>query len=340
MNKNQLYWTSQFLWWFCFSLCLAVIVGERDASVFNFAICIFFNTFLGISFTHIFKSFFNKNIFETTQIKTFLSYGFIGILGGILLSLTFNSLILGCTAGLTFPKDSFHYLKLALVSFLGYAPWFILYYYNQYIHQFHQEQKVIVESENLIQNAELENLKSQLNPHFLFNSLNCIKALVRTDPPLAQKSIIQLSDILRRSLTLSESHTVNLIDELSMMQQYLELETIRFDKRLQYHFQLENKTLNFKIPSMSLHLLVDNAIKHGISRQRNGGEIYIHTRMHQQMLTITVRNTGKLDKNFSDTGLSLKNLRKRLQLRYSGKASLQIEEDEDHVVASLKIPII
>jgi LytS/YehU family sensor histidine kinase len=99
---------------------------------------------------------------------------------------------------------------------------------------------------------------------------------------------------------------IQLMDELLMMQQYLDLEKIRFDKRLTYHFKLENQSLNFRIPSMSLYLLVENAIKHGVSKLRKGGELFIHTRSEETHLYIIVRNTGVLEKKDNFYGTSLK----------------------------------
>ena len=165
------------------------------------------------------------------------------------------------------------------MGLLGSSIWISLYLSIRTVKQFYVDLRTEETVQNLIRSTELDSLKSQLNPHFLFNSLNSIKALVRIDPPLAQKSIIQLSDILRKSLTISETPMIQLMDELLMMQQYLDLEKIRFDKRLTYHFKLENQSLNFRIPSMSLYLLVENAIKHGVSKLRKGGELFIHTRL-------------------------------------------------------------
>lgn len=132
---------------------------------------------------------------------------------------------------------------------------------------------------------------------------------------------------------------IQLMDELLMMQQYLDLEKIRFDKRLTYHFKLENQSLNFRIPSMSLYLLVENAIKHGVSKLRKGGELFIHTRSEETHLYIIVRNTGVLEKKDNFYGTSLKNLERRLNHMYNGKAKLLFSEQEGMVIATLCIPI-
>lgn len=336
MNKNRLYWSAQLLGWLCFSICIILITIGPTASFVELLLLILANTSLGVLISQGLFVYFSKNNFSLPYLKSNLQE----CIGASFCCVLVSAFCLKGFTTILFPSNTqITWLNAFLISFLGIGIWLSLYITIRSIKQFYRDLRTEATVQNLIRTTELDNLKSQLNPHFLFNSLNSIKALVRIDPPLAQKSIIQLSDILRKSLTISEIPMVNLIEELSMMQQYLDLEKIRFDKRLTYHFKIENQSLNCRIPSMSLYLLVENSIKHGISKLRKGGELFIHTRIDGNSLFIIVRNTGGLEKKEHFFGTSLNNLAKRLQVMYAGKASLRVTEEENMVIAILAIPL-
>lgn len=335
MKMNRLYWSAQIFGWLGFSICMLLAIAPPSITFIDGMIMLFPINLIGQAIGFSLYKLLSRFQYNLNLLSRNIRIGFAFL---IVAALIFTLCFKGCIAILT-PHIELSWIKVSVMGLLGSSIWIYLYLSIRTVKQFYVDLRTEATVQNLIRSTELDSLKSQLNPHFLFNSLNSIKALVRIDPPLAQKSIIQLSDILRKSLTISETPMIQLMDELLMMQQYLDLEKIRFDKRLTYHFKLENQSLNFRIPSMSLYLLVENAIKHGVSKLRKGGELFIHTRLEDTHLVIIVRNTGVLEKKEDFYGTSLKNLERRLNHMYSGKAQLLFTEQENMVVATLSIPL-
>ena len=181
---------------------------------------------------------------------------------------------------------------------------------------------------------ELKNLRSQLNPHFLFNSLNSIRALIELDPPKAKEAVTKLSGLLRRSLIMGKENLVRLDEELEMVSNYLELEKIRFEERLAVNWETEKSMSAFMVPPFILQMLVENAIKHGISNLIDGGEITIRTERSEGDVFITVINSGSLGNN-ADTGIGIQNTRRRLDIQFRGTVDLELRQEGDKVVARL-----
>lgn len=188
--------------------------------------------------------------------------------------------------------------------------------------------------------AQLQQLSAQLNPHFFFNSLNSVKALVSTNPSKARRAIDLLSDLLRNSLYGNNKALIPLGDEMSLVNDYLELEKIRYDDRLQILVKIDEYANDCKIPHLCIQTLVENAIKHGIAQQKNGGKISIAVTAEQGYITICVENPGRLNGLNTTTGLGLKNLRERLELQYQGEASFTIIElPGERVLSTIKIRV-
>jgi two-component system LytT family sensor kinase len=184
---------------------------------------------------------------------------------------------------------------------------------------------------------ELKNLRAQLNPHFLFNSLNSIRALVGLDPEQAKTAITRLSTLLRHSINLGKHQLIKLSDEMELVKNYLELEKIRFEERLRIRYDVPENTLNCEIPPLMLQTIVENSIKHGISKSIEGGEISVVTSLIDKTLFITISNTGKLDNTLAENGVGLENTRKRLEIIYGENASFDINQNGDNVVAEINI---
>jgi len=210
-------------------------------------------------------------------------------------------------------------------------------------HMYHYAQREInITKENarlsiIAKDAQLNNLSAQLNPHFLFNSLNNIKALVIENPDSARRAIDLLSDLLRTSLYRNDM-LITLKDELALVNDYLELEKMRFEERLQVSIETDTGLLTALILPLSIQSLVENAIKHGIAKQNNGGLIAINIAQAGGLIKITVSNPGKLDIKKKTAGLGLKNLEERLKLQYNGNARFDLEQQGEIVLATLLIP--
>lgn len=189
--------------------------------------------------------------------------------------------------------------------------------------------------------ARLRNLQAQVNPHFLFNSLNSVRALILEDAPRAVEAVTWLSTLLRYSLRADRNHRVPLAEELDMVEQYLALEKLRFEERLQVSLDVPSELRSALMPPLLLQTLVENAIKHGIAHLPAGGRLAIHARSEQQHLLLTVRNDGRLTSQprTEGTGLGLSNARERLALLYGAQASLDLHEDSDGVLATVRLPL-
>jgi sensor histidine kinase YesM len=212
-------------------------------------------------------------------------------------------------------------------------------------HLYHYAQREInITKENarlelITRDAQLNNLSAQLNPHFLFNSLNNIKALIVENPKSARRAIDLLSDLLRTALSRRDVQLVTITEELNLVRDFLELEKLRFEERLQFCIECDETLRDILIIRFCIQTLVENAIKHGINQQKDGGIICIKIKSVEDIIKITVQNPGKLNIDPDREGLGLKNLGERLKLQYKGEAKFAIaNKDEGAILATIVIP--
>lgn len=225
----------------------------------------------------------------------------------------------------------------SLATFLMYFLWALFYYIYHYFERYNSALKY----EALKNEIELNNLKSQLNPHFIFNALNSIRALVDENPSKSKDAITQLSSILRSSLVINRNKLTRFTDELHTVQDYLDLETIRFEERLRTKFSIDPRSKNFTVPPLMIQTLVENGIKHGISKLQKGGEISVQTKVKDDTLYIKIRNNGQVphQKLNGSKGFGVENTKQRLKLLYGKKATFRmVNEDENTVLTEIAIP--
>jgi len=234
-------------------------------------------------------------------------------------------------------------LSNAMIFFIIFFNWNMIYFSIQF---FNNWNKAEVEKWKLaaeIKDAQLGSLKSQINPHFVFNTINNIRSLILEDKEKARDMLLNFSDLFRYALKNTDQSKVTLEDELEIVNQYLELLSIQFENKLKYKIDIDDGLENMAVPPMMLQLLVENAIKHGISQFKEGGSILIDIDQGNGFLNIHVKNTGSLSKSAKlgdKLGIGLENIRKRLDLIYNGKANLQMNEIDNFVIASIKIPVL
>ncbi|MFT6214953.1 MAG: hypothetical protein ACJAS3_001350 [Roseivirga sp.] len=239
---------------------------------------------------------------------------------------------------------------LVLISFsfiASYAMYFLCWSAIYFAYQFLQKNREVeIEKWKLqatVKDAELSALKSQINPHFIFNSLNNIRSLVIEDAEKARDSITHLSDLLRFSIQFDPYEKVSLDKEMEVVADYLNLESIQLEERLIYHLLMDKKTKEILVPPMMIQTLVENAIKHSINNLPNGGEVIVESKVVSGFLTIYVKNTGqmKLQESPKRRGIGITNAKERLRLLYGDKASLVVENMNENVVcATVKIPLL
>jgi two-component system LytT family sensor kinase len=201
------------------------------------------------------------------------------------------------------------------------------------------------EQEKLLLAAKIEALASQISPHFLFNTLTSITSLIRTQPETARMLITKLSGLLRR-LMRSTDHFVTLREELESIDEYLDIETVRFGPQLTVDKQINADTLDVVVPSMILQPLVENSIKHGLSRKVGGGRITIRTALRGQQAVIEVLDDGigmteaRLEQAFGG-GIGLSNVNERLRTIYGAGCELKLTSTPGRgTCASVEIPLM
>ncbi len=226
-------------------------------------------------------------------------------------------------------------------TFILVSLWLLIYLVWHYIEKNRNNQLDRLKLETTVKELELKTIKSHINPHFIFNSLNSIRALVDENPQRARRAITELSNILRSSMHAEKSETVTLEKELDIVKDYLALEHMRFEERLKVRFDIDEDTLSHPVPPMMLQTLVENAIKHGISKQVNGGEVIVIAKFKGDHLELLVQNTGQLSTIINGDGFGIKSTVDRLNLMYQGKAWFEIKNLGSNLVESkVTMPVI
>jgi signal transduction histidine kinase len=201
--------------------------------------------------------------------------------------------------------------------------------------------------EATVKEAELRALKSQINPHFIFNALNSLRALIDEDPGRARQAVTQLANLLRYSLQSAQAETVPFEDELRVVNDYLALEQVRHEERLRVRLDIAPETLGLAVPPLLLQTLVENAVKYGISTRPEGGEVTVTARCTDGQLELRVINPGALAEpgaltgggGKGSTGLGLRNAAERLRMVFGEGARLRLRPDgAARVVAEVSIP--
>jgi LytS/YehU family sensor histidine kinase len=190
-----------------------------------------------------------------------------------------------------------------------------------------------------LKESQLNTLKGQLNPHFMFNSLNNIRGLMLEDVDKARDMLTRLSEMLRYSLNMNDVDAIRIEEELEIVDNYIALSKIQFEDRLEYQQEIKPALTQIKIPPMILQMLVENGIKHGLSNQKNGGKITLIVTDNNEALILQVNNTGTLASNSSSTQIGLENIQQRLDLMYGNKAKFELKEVKNEVHAIITIPL-
>ena len=219
--------------------------------------------------------------------------------------------------------------------------WNLLYYTFHYVQRTRRQEVDTLKLQSLVKELELKTIKSHINPHFIFNALNSIRALVDENPSRARTAITELSNILRSSMQTEKLETVPLERELNIVKDYLALEKMRFEERLNIEMDIDEDTLEQPVPPMMLQTLVENAIKHGISKKVDGGTIRVTSDFKENHHELVVQNTGQLGMYKNESGFGVRSTQDRLNLLYQGKATFAIKNlDTEMVESRITMPLV
>lgn len=302
-----------------------------DSLVFNFILA-----GLGLSFWYpaIYISIDNR-----ISYKTFLTH----MAGGIIASCLW--LAIGFFIITNFLNSAaysnFFYSTLAWRFFIGLLFYFLITsFYYLIIYYNSLQEKTLKESElkSLVTEAELKSLKFQINPHFIFNSLNSMSALTTIEPDRAKSMILKLADFLRYTLANNGKDKNRLEEELKNIKLYLEIEKIRFEDKFDFFEEIEPEALNVKVPNMILQPLFENAIKHAVYDSLEKITILLKCKMEGRFLVISVENNFENGYSKKGTGIGLQNIKSRLELIYNEKNLLEIKKEGDKFRVILYIP--
>lgn len=339
MNKQKLYWLCQIIGW------SAIIVYEYFVYTLEtgFEVAVFYlsilNIILSITLTHIYRLIIRRWNWVSLPLYRLIPRTVIsGLVLGLIMTLVNLPYDLAYAQELITSSPAIFWSNLLSwsKSMFIWISSYTVYHYGENSRTV-QIEKILLRSS--MREAEAKVLRSQLNPHFTFNALNSIRALISEDPTRAIAGVTQLANILRNSLLADRRKTVELREEMKTVEDYLALEKIRYEERLSFTIDLDPKTLYLHLPPMMLQTLVENGIKHGVQKARQGGFITIVSVWKNERLHIIIRNTGTLGSKESG-GLGLQNTEQRLELIYGSDAQFSIDQESEGVVrAEVTVPI-
>jgi len=300
-----------------------------------------------ILITHLYRNFVNKNRWQDLSLEKLIWRMLIVIpaMGIIYLLFTVSKLYLVKQPFLGHPPQPFtdffsvNATGIFVAGIRLMAIWLLAYHLYHYAKR---ETRLSVENARLelsFKQSQLDNLSAQLNPHFLFNALNNIKSLVYTRPDAAGRAIDLLSELLRHRLYKGSAMLIRLNDEIELVRDYLELEGLRMEERLTYNLDIDISLAGLMVPRFCIQTLVENAVKHGVALEKQGGKIEVIINELDGFVNIRVLNTGKLEQDKVTTGIGLHNLKERLGFSYHHTASFSLYEIDQKVCSEIKIPI-
>ena len=197
-----------------------------------------------------------------------------------------------------------------------------------------------LELQVLTREAELKSLRAQLDPHFLFNSLNSVAALIGQNAAAARQMCFLMAQFFRKSLTLAREQAIALAEEVSLVQTYLAIEQVRFGERLHARFEIEEEVRQARVPPLMLQPLVENAVHHGVAHLLEGGEILVTARRREGLLEIVVANPCDPDRPASrGAGVGLANVRARIETLCGHRANVQVQAEEVRFTVTILMPL-
>lgn len=347
MNKTiSTYWLCQIGGWSAYIILFTFFyLSLRNTNSPYFFHIVFLDAFIGVAITHLMRLFIRRMQFVQDSLdKQILNL----VLTAAGFSFLFAFISISLEEILHITTTKFHKLEFtskilysSVGNFMFLIIWNLVYFTFHYVMKSQQEQIDKVKLQSLVKELELKTIKAHINPHFIFNALNSIRALVDENPERARKAVTELSNLLRSSMQAEKIETTPLSKELNIVRDYLALEHIRFEDRLNIEYNIDENTLNQPVPPMMLQTLVENAIKHGISKKIEGGVIKIISDFKDNHHELVVKNTGHISGDFNSDGFGLYSTQSRLMLLYGQKAHFEIKNtSEDMVEATVTMPAL
>jgi two-component system LytT family sensor kinase len=345
MKRLSIYWWCQIGGWSCYILVNTFFYFTiRTKPSPHFFPSVFLDVIAGITLTHLMRTFIKKANLINLDLRKQIIYMF---LTTFFFTLVFATLVMRADEVLNLETEVWKQytfwnklLRASFGYFLFFLIWNFIYFTYHFVEKTRKEKLDKIRLETLVKELELKTIKSHINPHFIFNALNSIRALVDENPERARTAITELSNILRSSMQAEKLETASLERELNIVKDYLELEHIRFEDRLKVEYDIDEDTLDQQVPPMMLQILVENAIKHGISKEVSGGLIKIISDFRNNHHELIVQNTGSFETANNTEGFGIVSTQNRLKLLYGGKADFALRNVNGNMVeAKVVMPV-
>lgn len=343
LNRKKIYWTSQISGWSLFVIINLIFISSFQELSVKRVLLLLMLGLAGLVFSHLYRNYIKKRNWAHLPLKNLI---FRVIVASFLVALLIYIPTFVTGQIMQIEREENNLVAYAAAGILNITSiiiiWSLIYFS---IHFFENSQKSEIESlifEAAVKDFELKTLKAQLNPHFMFNAMNSIRALIEEDPQNAKDAITKLSNLMRYTLKIERTEAVPLSEELKTTLDYLDLEKIRFEERLNYKITSTPSADRIEIPPMMVQTLVENGIKHGISKNTSGGKIEVNANVVDKYLVIEIFNTGNFNEDSlkNSRGFGISNTKHRLSLLYGESASLSLTNENNNTVkTTLNIPI-
>jgi two-component system, LytTR family, sensor kinase len=340
---HKKYWVCQLMGWGTYGIFETTVnyLSGRDLNKELPFTCIF--VLMGIAITHFYRLLVLKKIewkkLSITALTIRVALASVIVATILAAYMSFQAIVIVKER----PTFKFYYfLIFFLNTVLMSLSWNLIYFIWKYIETNTKLTSEKMQMEHTVKDLELKNIKSSLQPHFIFNALNSIKSLIAENPEKAREATTQLSSILRNAIVSDKVELVSLQKELKIVNDYLALECIRYEERLYVQLDIDEKTLMTQIPPLILQTVVENAIKHGIAAEAQGGFIKIKTKYDNADKTvIDIENTGTylLQNHQQNGGFGLDASHKRLSFFFGNMATLTIcNTFQNTVLTTITLP--
>lgn len=341
-NKLPSFWTIQFIGWIVYFIVI-YITFLTIAQPENFVTLLLLKAFRALT-GFVLTSLFLRPIYQRFRNRFSITWLVLLVLiCAVVFGVSWTAIEAGYFYLTSNTFNAIGYLargpRIALDYAMTLTAWSAFYLGIKNWREWQAERENALQSAALANKAQLEMLRYQLNPHFLFNALNSIRASVDEDSARSKKMITQLSEFLRYSLLNENAKKISLHEEIEAVQNYLAIEKIRFEDKLLVNFDIEKDAENFKVPCFLLNPLIENAVKHGLQTSPKPLEINIHAKISGKKLLLEVSNSGTLknDLNTNGTKIGLKNVRERLEKLFGKNANFELKQEENFVKARIEI---
>lgn len=342
-SKKISFWKLNLSGWFLFGVVWAILYSPADFSASDVLKVFISNFLIPLAITTLLRYFFKwislnrySLAFSITIITTAaLLSSVVWYLSDTLFTLLYYDFPISAISQITINS----FAKRVIGIFILLALWCASYFIINLFYRWKLERE---DKERALYNAlkaKMEALKNQINPHFLFNSLNSISALVDEDPSRAQLIIYELASFLRYTLTYKESSRIELKKEISFIKHYIYIQSIRFEQNLEFYINIDPRTETLMVPPAILYPIVENAVKHGMESSELPLKVYITTYFEKDRVTISVKNSGKwvdsISENSSGTNTGIANVKERLNCEFDDKCSFEIISADEFVEVKL-----